>query len=146
MSPKFIVLSWSWEIFKAGVALPGRVDTWRAGPARQDPIGSTDTSRHVGKTPHPAWQRKSILPNPTLSRLPPSRATAAAYEGPLPVSPPAPPAKKKLLCRPPAQHRRGLARFLPPLPQIAVGHVEERPTPPARCSVVCLAGGYGQQR
>jgi hypothetical protein len=25
---KFIVLSWSWEIFKVGVALPGRIDTW----------------------------------------------------------------------------------------------------------------------
>jgi hypothetical protein len=70
-----------------------------AGSARQDPIGSTGTSRHVGKKPMALGRANPSL-NPTLARLPPSGATVAANKAPLPSSPPAPPAKKsRCVCR-----------------------------------------------
>jgi hypothetical protein len=86
--------------------------------------------------------RMTIVPSP---RLPPFRTAAAGDDAPLSSSATPPLAKKSSLAlrRFPAAVWLGFHRLHHGYQQRTQ---RRRPTPPARCSVVCLAGRYGQGR
>jgi hypothetical protein len=112
-------------------------------PARQDPIGNAGSSRHGKKRApgpcarqnlpqkischpsfHPSEQPPPTTPRPFLALLPLHRPKKGPRRFPIAVW-------RGCRCR-----RRGYQRRIN----------RRRPTPPARCSSVCLAGRYGQQR